>query len=80
MVTDGLDRLREGAKVQVIDAQAAADKAAQAAQQASARRAEAMKNLTPEQREKLAKMGPEERKAFMRSLRSAPAAAPAAAH
>ncbi len=78
VVTDGLDRLREGAKVQVIDAQAAADKAAQAAQQASARRAEAMKNLTPEQREKLAKMGPEERKAFFRSLRGAAPAAPAA--
>ncbi|MBS0507377.1 MAG: efflux RND transporter periplasmic adaptor subunit [Proteobacteria bacterium] len=70
VVTDGLDRLREGAKVTVIDAQAAAARADQAAQDAGQRRAEMMKNLTPEQREKLAKMTPDERKAFFRGLRA----------
>lgn len=69
VVTDGLDRLREGAKVTVIDAQAAA-KTDQAVQDAGQRRAEMMKNLTPEQREKLSKMSPDERKAFFRGLRA----------
>lgn len=79
VVTDGLDRLREGAKVTVIDAQAAA-KADQAAQDAGQRRAEMMKNLTPEQRDKLSKMSPDERKAFFRGLRAQQgAAAPAGA-
>lgn len=79
VVTDGIDRLREGAKVAVIEA-GAASKADQAAQEAGQRRAAFLKNLTPEQREKLAKMSPDERRAFMRTLRppqgaSGPAAA-----
>ncbi len=69
VVTDGMDRLREGAKVVVIDAQAAADKADQAAQEANARRTEFLKKLSPEQREKLAAMSADERKAFIRKLR-----------
>lgn len=70
VVTDGMDRLREGARVVVIDAQAAAAKTDQAAQEASARRAEFLKKLTPEQRERLAALSPEERKAFIRRLRA----------
>lgn len=69
VVTDGMDRLREGAKVVVIDAQAVADKADQAAQEANARRTEFLKKLSPEQREKLAAMPADERKAFIRKLR-----------
>lgn len=68
VVTDGMDRLREGARVAVIDAQAAAAKTDQAAQEASTRRAEFLKKLTPEQRERLAALSPEERKAFIRRL------------
>jgi len=91
VVIDGMDRLRDGTRVTVIDAPAAAAKAEQGAQESSQRRAEFLKNLTPEQREKLAKMGQEERRAYFRSLRdardaraaqgaaSAPAAAPAPA-
>ncbi|MHA7601605.1 MdtA/MuxA family multidrug efflux RND transporter periplasmic adaptor subunit [Alicycliphilus sp. T452] len=83
VVTDGLDRLREGARVMVIDAQAAA-KADQAAQDAGQRRAQMLRNLTPEQREKLSRMAPDERRAFLRGLRAqregaaptAPAASP----
>ena len=88
VVTDGLDRLREGARVMVIDAQAAA-KADQAVQDAGQRRAQMLRNLTPEQREKLSRMTPDERRAFLRGLRaqregavptaSAPASAPAPA-
>lgn len=88
VVTDGLDRLREGARVMVIDAQAAA-KADQAVQDAGQRRAQMLRNLTPEQREKLSKMTADERRAFLRGLRaqregaaptaSAPASAPAPA-
>lgn len=70
VVTDGMDRLREGARVAVIDAQAAAAKTDQAAQDASTRRAEFLKKLTPEQRERLAALSPEERKAFIRRLRA----------
>ena len=69
VVTDGIDRLREGAKVAVIDS-GAASKADQAAQEAGQRRAAFMKNLTPEQREKLGKMSPDERRAFIRGLRA----------
>ncbi len=89
VVTDGLDRLREGARVMVIDAQAAAAKADQAVQDAGQRRAQMLRNLTPEQREKLSRMTPDERRAFLRGLRaqregaaptaSAPASAPAPA-
>ena len=68
VVTDGIDRLREGAKVAGIDS-GAASKADQDAQDAGQRRAAFLKNLTPEQREKLAKMSPDERRAFIRSLR-----------
>ncbi|MFT3814057.1 MAG: MdtA/MuxA family multidrug efflux RND transporter periplasmic adaptor subunit [Acidovorax sp.] len=78
VVTDGIDRLREGAKVAVIDSGAAAAKADQAAQEAGARRAAFIKNMTPELRDKLAKMSPDERRAFLRSLREKQGAAPAA--
>ena len=74
VVVDGMDRLRDGTKVTVIDAGAAAAKLEQGAQEASQRRAELLKNLTPEQREKLSKMGQEERRAYIRSLREARAA------
>lgn len=78
VVTDGIDRLREGAKVVVIDSGAAA-KADQSAQEAGQRRAAFLKNLTPEQRDKLAKMSPDERRAFIRTLRGAGDGAPPAA-
>ena len=74
VVTDGIDRLREGAKVAVIDA-GAASKADQAAQDSGQRRAAFMKNLTQEQRDKLAKMNPDERRAFLRTLRASAVAA-----
>ncbi len=74
VVVDGIDRLREGAKVAVIDSGAAA-RADEAVQDAGARRAAMMRNLTPEEREKLAKMTQEERRAFFRSKRNQPGAA-----
>ncbi|MDD2545661.1 MAG: efflux RND transporter periplasmic adaptor subunit [Burkholderiaceae bacterium] len=78
VVTDGIDRLREGAKVAVIDA-GAATRADQSAQDAGARRAALLRSLTQAERDKLATMGPEERRAFLRSRRAAQGAAPAAA-
>jgi len=88
VVTDGLDRLREGARVMVIDAQAAA-KADQAVQDAGQRRAQMLRYLTPEQRQMLSRMTTDERRAFLRGLRaqregavptaSPPASAPAPA-
>lgn len=74
VVVDGIDRLREGAKVAVIDSGAAA-RADEAAQDSGARRAAMMRNLTPEERDKLAKMTQEERRAFFRSKRNQPGAA-----
>lgn len=69
VVTDGIDRLREGAKVAVIDS-GAATRADAAAQDAGGRRAALMASLTPEEREKVAKMTPEERRAFFRNRRA----------
>ncbi|MDP4076661.1 MdtA/MuxA family multidrug efflux RND transporter periplasmic adaptor subunit [Acidovorax sp. A1169] len=73
VVVDGIDRLREGAKVAVIDSNAAA-RADEAVQEGGARRA-AMRNLTQEERDRLAKMTQEERRAFLRSKRNQPGAA-----
>ncbi|GGH49545.1 hypothetical protein GCM10010975_01950 [Comamonas phosphati] len=68
VVTDGIDRLREGAQVTVI----AADKVQKVDQavQDTASQPRGMRNLTPEQRAKLATMTPEERKAFFQKLRA----------
>ena len=74
VVTDGIDRLREGAKVAVIDAGAAA-RADEAAQDAGARRAALMRSLTQAERDKLATMTPDERRAFFRSRRGQQGAA-----
>lgn len=65
VVTDGLDRLRDGAKVNVIVPSAAGALATPA----RARRFDPS-TLTPEQREKLAKMSPEERRAFIAARRT----------
>ena len=67
VVTDGLDRLRDGAKVNVIAP------AAPAAPVAKARRFDPS-TLPPEVREKLAKMTPEERRAFIAARRAKAAA------
>ncbi|WP_345062716.1 efflux RND transporter periplasmic adaptor subunit [Acidovorax lacteus] len=81
VVTDGIDRLREGTKVAVIDS-GAATRADQAAQEQAARRRAVMASLSPEERARLEKMTPEERRAFLRAKAAqAPAAgasAPAA--
>ena len=69
VVTDGIDRLREGAKVAVIDA-GAVTRADQAAQDQAAQRRAFMASLPPDVREKLQKMSPEERRAFMRERRA----------
>ena len=69
VVTDGIDRLREGAKVAVIDAKAAA-RADEAAQDAGARRAALLRSLTQAERDKLATMAPDERRAFLRARRA----------
>ena len=68
VVTDGIDRLREGAQVSVIDSEKV-KKVDQAVQDAASQ-PRGMRNLTPEQREKLAKMTPEERKEFFQKLRA----------
>ena len=68
VVTDGLDRLRDGAKVNVI-----APEPAGAAPVAKARRFDPS-TLPPEVREKLAKMSPDERRAFMAARRAKKAA------
>lgn len=75
VVTDGIDRLREGAKVAVIDA-AVATRADAAAQDAGARRAALMASLTPQEREQVAKMSQEERRAFFRNRRAQAPAGP----
>jgi len=69
VVTDGIDRLREGAKVAVIDSGAAA-RADEAAQENGGRRAAFLRSLTQEERDKLAAMSPEERRAFIRARRA----------
>ncbi len=68
VVTDGIDRLREGAPVTVI----AAGKVQQVDQavQDAASQPRSMRNLTPAQREQVAKMSPDERKAFFQKLRA----------
>lgn len=72
VVTDGLDRLREGARVSVIDTAANAAKADEAAQDAAGRRAALLRSLSPQERDKLAAMSPEERRAFFRARRAQP--------
>lgn len=73
VVTDGADRLREGAKVEVIaPASAVPASAASAALPASSSSA-LRDRLTPAQREQLQKMSPEERRAYFSKLRAAPA-------
>ncbi|MEF9966800.1 MAG: MdtA/MuxA family multidrug efflux RND transporter periplasmic adaptor subunit [Comamonas sp.] len=68
VVTDGIDRLREGAQVTVVDSEKV-KKVDQAVQDAASQ-PRGMRNLTPEQREKLSKMTPDERKAFFQKLRA----------
>lgn len=75
VVTDGIDRLREGAKVAVIDA-TAATRADASVQDAGARRAALMASLTPQEREQVAKMSQEERRAFFRNRRAQAPASP----
>jgi multidrug efflux system membrane fusion protein len=88
VVTDGIDRLREGAKVTVIAADTV-QKVDQAVSDAAGRPRGA-RNLPPEVRAKLATMAPEERRAYLEKLRAeragqgggapaAPASAPASA-
>ncbi|MBW7833079.1 MAG: MdtA/MuxA family multidrug efflux RND transporter periplasmic adaptor subunit [Simplicispira suum] len=72
VVTDGLDRLRDGAKVMVI-APPAPQGAPSSAPVAQARRFDPS-TLPPELREKLAKMSPEERRAFIAARRAKAAA------
>ncbi|KQW21760.1 efflux RND transporter periplasmic adaptor subunit [Acidovorax sp. Root402] len=78
VVTDGIDRLREGAKVAVIDA-GAVTRADQAAQDQAAQRRAFIASLPPDVREKLQKMSPEERRAFLRDRRAQMGASGAAA-
>ncbi|PIF18925.1 MULTISPECIES: efflux RND transporter periplasmic adaptor subunit [unclassified Acidovorax] len=78
VVTDGIDRLREGAKVAVIDA-GAVTRADQAAQDQAAQRRAFMASLPADVREKLQKMSPEERRAFLRERRAQMGASGAAA-
>ena len=72
VVTDGIDRLREGAKVSAI----ASDKVKKVDQavQDAASQPRGMRNLPPEVRAKLEAMNPEERKAYMQKLREERAA------
>jgi multidrug efflux system membrane fusion protein len=75
VVTDGADRLRDGAQVQVI----AANAAAAADAQAQAPRARGgLDRLPPEMREKVRAMSPEDRKAFLQKMREQRGAAGAA--
>ena len=72
VVTDGADRLRDGAQVQVIAGAAAvaaadAQAAAGGKDREAARRAQ-MERLTPEQREKLRSLPQDQRRAYLRSL------------
>ena len=88
VVTDGLDRLREGAQITVIEPDKV-QKVDQAVNDAASR-PRGPRNLPPEVRAKLAAMKPEERRAYIEKLRAeraagqggaastAPPAAPAA--
>lgn len=79
VVTDGADRLREGAKVEVIAPAARAAGPANAASGAPAplatatpeagERPRAMDRLPPEMQEKVKAMSPEERRAFFQQMR-----------
>ncbi|WP_084455400.1 efflux RND transporter periplasmic adaptor subunit [Comamonas composti] len=85
VVTDGIDRLREGAAVTVI-ADDKLQKVDQAVQEAGSQ-PRGVRNLPPEVRARLATMAPEERRAYLQKLRAerdaaqakgqTPAAAPA---
>ena len=72
VVTDGIDRLREGAQVSII----AADKVSNVDQavQNAAGAPRSPRNLPPEIRAKMASMTPEERKAFIDKMREERAA------
>nr|WP_226858759.1 efflux RND transporter periplasmic adaptor subunit [Diaphorobacter aerolatus] len=72
VVTDGIDRLREGAPVTII----AADKVSNVDQavQNNASGPRMPRNLPPEVRAKVASMSPEERKAFFQKMREERAA------
>jgi multidrug efflux system membrane fusion protein len=65
VVIDGVDRLRDGAKVEVIAADPTKRQGANAASRPQ---------LSPEMREKVRAMSPEERRAFFEKLRAASAA------
>lgn len=65
VVVDGIDRLREGAKVTVIEADKV-QKVDQAVQDAASQ-PRGMRNLPPEVRAKLATMNPDERKAYLQN-------------
>ena len=83
VVIDGTDRLREGAKVEIIDATTAARGSANAAKRgvdraskpvgaasaAAPERGRWMEGLTPEQIEKVKAMNPDERRAWIRQQR-----------
>lgn len=72
VVTDGIDRLREGAQVSIIESDKVT-KVDQAVQNAAG--APRMpRNLPPEIRAKVASMSPEERKAFFQKMREERAA------
>lgn len=68
VVTDGIDRLREGSQVTVVDA-GKAQQLDQAVQDAASQ-PRGTRNLTPEQREQVVQMSPEDRKAFFQKLRA----------
>ncbi|MPT07013.1 MAG: efflux transporter periplasmic adaptor subunit, partial [Delftia sp.] len=68
VVVDGIDRLREGAKVTVIEPDKV-QKVDQAVQDASSQ-PRGMRNLPPDVRAKLATMNPDERKAYLQKLRA----------
>jgi len=68
IVVDGTDRLREGAKVEVIDSDPAQRAGATAAPDAaSVGHAHRLDRLTPEQAEKLKAMSPDERRAWFKA-------------
>jgi len=75
VVTDGADRLREGAQVQVIAATAA--QAADA--QAAAGRPRGLDRLPPDVRARVMAMPPEERRAYLQKMREQRSAAGAGA-
>jgi multidrug efflux system membrane fusion protein len=77
IVIDGVDRLRDGAKVEVI----AADpkQRAGAAEAPASARSQRLANLPPELQEKLKAMSPDERRAFIQKRREEAAKASAAA-